>query len=81
MRWYFVGGSLSSPDWPKYCPQTTTGFYDINYLQDLTYDTTNYCPQTTTGFYDINYLQNLSYDTTNYCPQTTTNFYDFAQAP
>jgi hypothetical protein len=68
-------------DWIPYCPQDITGFYTIDFNQNISYSTTNYCPQDITGFYTIDFNQNISYSTTNYCPQDTTNFYDFATAP
>lgn len=68
-------------DNPFYCPQSTTGFYTIDFNTNSSFDITNYCPLSTGNYYDINYLQNKTFDTANYCPLSTGTYYDFAAAP
>lgn len=63
-----------------YCPQDTTGFFDIDFgINYQTQTNTDYCPQDTTGFFDIDFVINYQTQTdTDYCPMqlsATTGVY------
>lgn len=51
---YYLDLGVPIPvDWPFYCPQNTTGFFDINFTIVYQKTDVNYCPQNTTGFFDF----------------------------